>query len=149
MDKVREALKYAETHAAISSFHMIRGDDKDTPSLRETIIHHLEEIKKKATEALSSLRSPESAVEAGWRPTFGPAKEGCRCRMCLRDAKDERGYPVLLSTFVVCPSCGNKRCPAASDHRFACTGSNESGQFGSVFGPEVAIRAPVDTGDQG
>ncbi|HCJ3098410.1 TPA: DUF551 domain-containing protein [Klebsiella pneumoniae] len=35
--------------------------------------------------------------------------------------------------FVVCPDCGNKRCPRANDHRNACTGSNEPGQEGSAY----------------
>lgn len=35
---------------------------------------------------------------------------------------------------IVCPECGNKRCPHASDHALACTGSNEPGQPGSVYG---------------
>jgi len=34
---------------------------------------------------------------------------------------------------IVCPICGNKRCPKASDHTLDCTGSNEPGQEGSVF----------------
>jgi len=33
---------------------------------------------------------------------------------------------------VVCPECGNKRCPHASDHELTCTNSNEPGQPGSV-----------------
>lgn len=28
----------------------------------------------------------------------------------------------------LCPRCGNKRCPKADWHIYACTGSNESGQ---------------------
>ncbi|MCY0256215.1 DUF551 domain-containing protein [Klebsiella pneumoniae] len=34
---------------------------------------------------------------------------------------------------MVCPDCGNKRCPRANDHRNACTGSNEPGQEGSAY----------------
>ena len=43
--------------------------------------------------------------------------------------------PVTISDmrFVVCPECGNKRCPHANDHRNACTGSNEPGQEGSAY----------------
>ncbi|HHL4077135.1 TPA: hypothetical protein ACQ7TU_005402, partial [Klebsiella pneumoniae] len=39
----------------------------------------------------------------------------CWCRTCR---------PVVLNDmrFVVCPDCGNKRCPRANDHRNACTG---------------------------
>ena len=50
----------------------------------------------------------------------------CWCRTCR---------PVVLNDmrFVVCPDCGNKRCPRANDHRNACIGSNEPGQEGSAF----------------
>ncbi|HBX1876691.1 TPA: hypothetical protein MHQ09_15950 [Klebsiella pneumoniae] len=55
-----------------------------------------------------------------------PANPDCWCRTCL---------PVALNDmrFVVCPDCGNKRCPRANDHRNACTGSNEPGQEGSAY----------------
>lgn len=50
----------------------------------------------------------------------------CWCRTCR---------PVTMTDmrFVVCPECGNKRCPHANDHRNACTGSNEPGQEGSAY----------------
>lgn len=50
----------------------------------------------------------------------------CWCHTCR---------PVTISDmrFVVCPECGNKRCPHANDHRNACTGSNEPGQEGSAY----------------
>lgn len=50
----------------------------------------------------------------------------CGCRTCR---------PVTISDmrFVVCPECGNKRCPHANDHMNACTGSNEPGQEGSAY----------------
>ncbi|EJN1171401.1 hypothetical protein SFF81_000817 [Salmonella enterica] len=50
----------------------------------------------------------------------------CWCHTCR---------PVTISDmrFVVCPDCGNKRCPHANDHRHACTGSNEPGQEGSAY----------------
>jgi hypothetical protein len=34
---------------------------------------------------------------------------------------------------IVCSDCGNKRCPKASNHRHKCTGSNEVGQYGSIY----------------
>lgn len=48
------------------------------------------------------------------------------CRTCR---------PITLTDmrFVVCPDCGNKRCPRANDHRNACTGSNDPGQEGSAY----------------
>lgn len=43
--------------------------------------------------------------------------------------------PVTMTDmrFVVCPECGNKRCPKANDHRNPCSGSNEPGQDGSAY----------------
>jgi hypothetical protein len=40
---------------------------------------------------------------------------------------------AMQSRMIVCPKCGNKRCPKANDHRNECTGSNESGQPGSAY----------------
>ncbi|ENC8478479.1 hypothetical protein ABK514_000702 [Escherichia coli] len=50
----------------------------------------------------------------------------CSCHAC-------RPVTFADSRFVVCPDCGNKRCPHANDHRNACTGSNEPGQEGSAY----------------
>jgi hypothetical protein len=61
----------------------------------------------------------------------------CGCRQCLRDRKDENppgsGWPTELTMMILCPTCGNKRCPHATDHRHACTGSNDTGQVGSAY----------------
>ena len=42
--------------------------------------------------------------------------------------------PVHLTRMILCPVCGNKRCPKATDHWNDCTGSNETGQAGSRYG---------------
>ena len=34
---------------------------------------------------------------------------------------------------VLCPECGNKRCPRATDHNNDCTNSNEPGQPGNSY----------------
>ena len=39
-----------------------------------------------------------------------------------------------LITYIVCPTCDNKRCPRATDHRLSCTNSNEPDQIGSKYG---------------
>ena len=44
---------------------------------------------------------------------------------------------LFLTRMLLCPNCGNKRCPKASDHQFACTGSNDPGQPGSVFANQI------------
>lgn len=50
----------------------------------------------------------------------------CWCQTCR---------PITLTDMrmVLCPDCGNKRCPKANDHRNACTDSNEPGQAGSAY----------------
>ncbi|MDX7347668.1 hypothetical protein SJ345_13900 [Citrobacter braakii] len=62
------------------------------------------------------------AYEAG----NSPVTPDCSCRTC-------RPVTFTDSRFVVCPECGNKRCPHANDHRNACTGSNAPGQEGSAY----------------
>lgn len=57
------------------------------------------------------------------------AKVQCWCQACC---KAETGLEHLF-LMAVCPTCGNKRCPKASDHMLECTGSNEPGQPGSLY----------------
>lgn len=54
---------------------------------------------------------------------------GPRCG-CFDCSTDER----RMTTFIVCGTCGNKRCPHATNHKNECTGSNEPGQKGSRYG---------------
>jgi len=51
-------------------------------------------------------------------------KKGCFCRKCR---------PVNLGDMrmVLCPTCGDKRCPHAFNHRYVCANSNP-GAVGSV-----------------
>lgn len=39
---------------------------------------------------------------------------------------------------ILCPNCGNKRCPRASWHEYECTRSNEYGQVGTRATPKEA-----------
>lgn len=61
---------------------------------------------------------------------IGQAKlaENADCVTCFRKAG---GW--LRVRMWLCPNCGNKRCPKATDHTLACTGSNEPGQKGSMY----------------
>lgn len=60
---------------------------------------------------------------------------GCPCYAC--DSQTWKPWPgtdfVFAQRMSLCPTCGNKRCPAATDHRNKCTGSNKPGQSGSRF----------------
>ncbi len=95
--------------------------DDEFPALRKVIAD---------TDALlaAAPQSPGSdlaTVPGKWIPV-SEQKPDCWCLTCR---------PVVLNDmrFVVCPDCGNKRCPRANDHRNACTGSNEPGQEGSAY----------------
>lgn len=62
----------------------------------------------------------------------------CECHRCIEEYKQGiKGafgwMPLSSMKMILCPVCGCKRCPHASDHRLACTGSNESGQPGSIY----------------
>lgn len=75
--------------------------------------------------APQSPGSEPATVPGKWIPV-SEQNPDCWCLTCR---------PVTLNDmrFVVCPDCGNKRCPRANDHRNACTGSNEPGQEGSAY----------------
>jgi hypothetical protein len=83
-----------------------------------------------------------------WRGIGGNTltPESCWCFQCDQDGLTN--FPPFTSLFNarrrmnLCPRCGNKRCPLATDHRNVCTGSNEPGQAGSLYGPPVR---PNDT----
>lgn len=86
---------------------------------------------KRIVRELVAAKQPQNAPQnipeiiPGWIPV-SEQNPDCWCLTCR---------PVTLNDmrFVVCPDCGNKRCPRANDHRNACTGSNEPGQEGSAY----------------
>jgi len=55
------------------------------------------------------------------------------CRKCAETMTDEHGLPLTASRMFLCATCGNKRCPKATDHALECTGSNRPGQPGSDY----------------
>ncbi len=56
------------------------------------------------------------------------------CHTCLDGVLNEYGFPILYTRMILCPRCGNKRCPKATNHALECMNSNEPGQKGSVYG---------------
>jgi hypothetical protein len=68
----------------------------------------------------------------------------CWCHKC-NEHNTVNGLPFSMTQMILCPECGNKRCPKASDHQLDCTGSNEAGQHGSVYtAPQpVPVQEPV------
>lgn len=54
------------------------------------------------------------------------------CGACIRCLEQVWQSP-FERFMVLCPTCGNKRCPKATWHENECTGSNKSGQPGSDY----------------
>lgn len=68
-------------------------------------------------------------------------KNQCECHQCIKDFNltvithsPLCELPLSATKMILCPDCGNKRCPRATNHRNACTRSNEPGQEGSCYG---------------
>lgn len=60
----------------------------------------------------------------------------CFCYRCA--SEDTVGMSVVqamqhMGRLFLCSTCGNKRCPRATDHRLPCSGSNDPGQPGSNY----------------
>lgn len=72
-----------------------------------------------------------------WSPYMHDDGE-CGCWVCVtkraEKIEDFTQRLVYRSRFIVCPDCGNKRCPKATWHENACTGSNDAEQPGSRYG---------------
>ncbi|HBZ2112904.1 hypothetical protein CKQ90_00220 [Klebsiella pneumoniae] len=88
----------------------------------------IEVVNRRAAMLAAAPQSPGSepaTVPGKWIPVSERLPD-CWCLTCR---------PVVLNDmrFVLCPDCGNKRCPRANDHRNACTGSNEPGQEGGAY----------------
>jgi hypothetical protein len=91
-----------------------------------------------------SFNPPAAAPQAS-ADTRQPERE-CFCHRCVEER--ERDIPLTQRPLrmIVCEHCGNKRCPHASDHRHACTGSNEPDQPGSIFGGVPGASADTGAG---
>lgn len=64
---------------------------------------------------------------------------GCGCWECVERIVSARPFPRNLEyPFVVCETCGNKRCPHAQSHENVCTGSNAPGQPGATRYPALS-----------
>lgn len=74
-----------------------------------------------------------------------PHATGASCGECWACIDREGLHPA---GYVLCPDCGNKRCPKASDHLLDCTGSNEPGQPGVTRYPRVPSPVNDDEGDR-
>lgn len=126
----------------ISLFMRVQVPASRVEELR-TKLGKLAELKEPPQVHLNTTKSAPQPAPAHAREE----PERCGCRACLTEldktSPHHTGLPRNSMTFVVCATCGNKRCPKASDHRHACTNSNEPGQAGSVYGDPNAAAPPA------
>lgn len=102
----------------------------------------IEQASARAQETVEAMQQVEAyrlrceALHSAPREPREPlTDEQCDCRACINTRGDSfAGVPRLLTEMIVCPQCGNKRCPHAENHRSACTGSNEPEQVGRAHG---------------
>ena len=67
--------------------------------------------------------------EALVQPEQEPVSKYC-CHFCFNESGQ-----AFFDRMILCPECGNKRCPRATNHKLQCTNSNEPNQAGSVYTP--------------
>ena len=92
---------------------------------------HGEWIKSRAGEIanfLDRLTPPPPAAAEKPAEKLSP----CWCKRCDPNPRFQR--------MVLCPDCGNKRCPKAEYHGFYCTHSNEPNQVGILDSGGPATR---------
>lgn len=70
----------------------------------------------------------KACASCRWAPnqSAAAAPTSCWCQTC-------RPITAADMRMVVCPTCGNKRCPRANSCANTCTGSNDPGQPGSAY----------------
>ena len=83
-----------------------------------------------STTGCQASNAEHAVMVARWRAT------GRRFCAGVFDHPDDMDVPIALGLMLLCPTCGNKRCPKATDNALDCTGSNEPGQPGSAY-PKV------------
>lgn len=124
------AVAYSPADWPMKGFNLIGPIYGDVNACRAAMLHGSEPVTTtyKLRDAVEIIRNSGIAIDAEKIVAERDALNApdCWCRTC-------RPITMTGMRFVVCPECGNKRCPHANDHRNACTGSNEPGQEGSAY----------------
>lgn len=99
----------------------------------------------KVSNALTTLWGETYMSQIGQYLVFHTDGKVCGCYTCSRrvgeviavsDPHADMATRISnnpVNRMIICETCGNKRCPHATDHEEECTGSNEPGQEGSWY----------------
>lgn len=144
---------HAQHIDAPDDLHDVAGDSGSSvepwtnPPHRSHLCHHCKNVWRPADVPTNGVAAIATRGTTDTWPKILPddihASVDCWCETCR---------PVTLSDMrmVLCPDCGNKRCPRATNHRNLCTNSNEAGQPGSSWEGVKPIGARKrDTEPQG
>lgn len=101
-----------------------------------------EEVERYVKSANERYNTEWTRVVSREVTDWAPVEEPCGCRVCVNNYANAleaqgRGLEALTArtgSFIMCPDCGNKRCPKATFHGHECTKSNAPGQQGSLYG---------------
>jgi hypothetical protein len=99
-----------------------------------------------APETFKNVTVKDMLIALQYFSAAQPAPVKCWCHKC-NEHNTINGLPFSMTQMILCPECGNKRCPKASDHQLDCTGSNEPNQPGSVYTAPQPV--PVKTYSDG
>ena len=91
------------------------------------------QIQGKTVEDLElALQEVSRLVSEGFTEGFD-RNEDARYSFSILEKQENNELPTFNRTMTLCPKCGNKRCPHATNSNYECTNSNEPGQPGSAF----------------
>lgn len=134
-DKVGRILSGDPNYA--DNWHDIQGyaklaEDRLPPEFGQQNTIDCRSDEQKGFNDPRTVEGVDVAFETEKHMNFAP--ESCECHRCIEE-KGLRvgGVPLSSAKMILCPTCGNKRCPKANDHRNECSGSNEPGQPGSAY----------------
>lgn len=149
-----EYLKIIEDAKAVAGVgpYFMRAETRDMLAFAKMIAARVETYQCEcgADEACEFVRQRDEALAAKYattNPLGGPATMFEVIASRLRAGEDYQAvmddYGIRLEAgelperrMVVCPNCGNKRCPRAAGTEYACTGSNAPGQIGIAPYPD-------------
>ena len=120
-------MKYHVESNVEAKMSYVLEENRDTYCITDGTDHE-----EKAKRVADMLNASEEHALLPWPLPEDRGK--CWCLHCVRDRKETIGnFAYEYSRMILCATCGNKRCPHATDHRLVCSNSNLPCQSGSSY----------------